>query len=148
MSIKWKKVSWRYIFEEQTQMYVPVARISRGHNWRRVCVMTVGDAKEPLNEKVKLHLCTKFVSEELKLASTNLNYKEVWLTRERTTSGREQYGLDMFFDNIAEGNCSQYDRTLLVLSRCKGMNTRKSCIATKIISNTCSIDNMSVSEQS
>ena len=80
--------------------------------------MTDEDAKESRNENLEHFLCTKFVSQQLKLASMNIASTEVMLTRR----GDEMH-FDMFV-NIVEGNCSQYDRTLLVLSTCKqkGMN--------------------------
>ena len=118
VSIIWKKASWRYIVDQQTQMYVPVARISREQNWRRVCILTDNDANE---NEVERSLCRMFVRQQLKLASMNITYAEVWLTRERGYAP-----LEMFFDNIVKGNCSHYTRKMLVLASCigKGMDTK------------------------
>ena len=114
MSIIWSAASWRYIVDKQTQMHVPVARTSREQSWRRVCTMSTDDHA---NEEVEDSLCSDFVRQQLMLASMNVTYTEAWLTRGRV-------GQQMFFSNIAQGNCSQYSRTLLVLPVCrqKGMN--------------------------
>ena len=108
MSIDFSELSWRYVIDEQTQIYVPVARISREQKWRRVCIMY----DDP---NVQYLLCGKFFRQKLKLASKNVIYSEVWLTRVH-----EFYGYTtMLFDNIVKGNCYQYGRELLLLSGCK-----------------------------
>ena len=74
-----------------------------------------------VNEEVENSLCSDFVRQQLMLASMNVTYTEAWLTRGREIVG---VGQQMVFGNIAQGNCSQYSGTLLVLPVCrqKGMN--------------------------
>ena len=102
------------MIDRQRKVYVPVAHSSEERIWRRVCITLDDDL---LN--IKYFLCNQIILRQQEIGSTNVSYSEVWLGR-----GREFFEgySETHLDNIVEGDCSQYGRTLLLLSLCEEQN--------------------------
>ena len=77
--------------------------------WRRVCPTSDDDLSY-----LKSYLCQQIIIRQQETEIANVTHSEVWLGRGRDLWFIEGYA-ELHLDNIVEGDCSRYGRTLLFL---------------------------------
>ena len=107
-SILFNNVSFILSIHQQNT-YIPVARLPGELIWRKICVSFKG-----LIDDLRSFMCNKLSKQPVDLDIHNVSVSDVWLAQVKYVYDKfyTHFEVNLHLNNIVEGNCSQFGRTL------------------------------------